>query len=142
MRVSRSIAALLPVAALAACGGEDSLGEPRQIQPATSDSNFKLFVSNQSGELDPVDIRFFFDGEVAVEGDFPAGRDYTFDLELEPGTTNLNGVSEAGATQWFNFVEYREGDGVLYGVFEFHLEADDPVAYFTFELLDQPPAFR
>ncbi|HWM86069.1 MAG TPA: hypothetical protein VNO33_09530 [Kofleriaceae bacterium] len=139
MRLHHPLAALL-LALSPACASE-GLGEPRQLQPATSDANFILTVSNQSTAVDPVDIQISVDAAPAVEGDFPSGVDYMFELALNTGQHNIVPVSEQGEAQRVDL--FRISDGLNYGVLHFvDATAEIAVPHFTFEVLDDPPAFE
>lgn len=131
---------LAPLVAVAACAPAES-SEPHQVQPAASDPNFVLYVTNRGA--DTVDISVLLDDELAVEGDFPAGQDYSFDFEIPAGGHSINSSSEDAATQRIDGLEIRAG--VVYGVVQFWDEATpsgQPGPIFTFELLDEPPAFE
>lgn len=140
MPIPRSISAAL-LALAGACAAENT--EPHQVQPAATDPDFVLFVTNRSAERDKVDIDVVLDGKLAVEGEFPSGVDYSFDFELVPGGHAINSVSESAGTQRVDQFVLR--GGVQYGVVEFWDQSPQsgpsgPV--FTFELSDSPPAFE
>lgn len=122
--------------------------EPRQLLPISSDPTFVLYVSNQSFDLDPVDIEVRLDGELALEGDFLVEGQHswhTFDFDLAPGTHELRAVTRAGDTVAVEEIEID--DAPSYGVLNFwYYEPgrDYPEPYgpgFSFDQLDEPPVF-
>jgi hypothetical protein len=129
-------------------GGEGTSAsrEPRQLPPVSPEPNFVLFVSNQSFDLDPVDIQISVDGELVVEGDFLVGSQHSwheFGLELEPGTHTIRAVSEAGDTEREDAIELPAE--VRYAVINFwYYETGSPEPYgptFSFDLFEDPPGF-
>jgi hypothetical protein len=139
MRLHQSMV-VLSIAVVAACGAAES-SEPHQVQPAATDPNFVLYVSNRAA--DTVDISVYVDDQLAVEGDFPPGQEYSFDLELTTGGHSVNSVSDAGNAQRLDLIDIR--GGVIYGVVEYRDRVPDSGqagSLFTFELLDEPPTFE
>jgi hypothetical protein len=126
----------------AACAAEST--EPHQLQPAATDPNFVLFVTNHSAARDKVDIDVVIDADLAVEGEFPKGTEYKFDFELVLGGHAVTSISDSAGTQRIDQFVLR--GGVQYGVLEFWDQSPQsggpagPV--FTFELSDSPPAFE
>jgi hypothetical protein len=134
----------LLLASSAGCSGGDGGPEPRQLLPVSTEPNFVLYVSNQSFDLDPVDIEVRLDGELALEGDFLVEGQHswhTFDFDLAPGTHELRAVTLAGETVAVEEIEIA--DGTRYGVLNFwYYESGE--AYgpsFGFDLFSEPPAF-
>lgn len=123
---------------MAACAAEDR--EPRQLQPAASDPNFVLYVTNKSA--DTVDIKVRIDADLAVEGDFPVGTEYSFDFGLVPGGHSVNCVSEGAEIQRVDLFDI-ETAGVVYGIVEF-VDATPKTGEpgFTWTVSDSPPAFE
>ena len=94
--------------------------EPRQLSPVPTDPSFVLFVSNQSFDIDPVDIGIFIDDELAIEGDFLVGSQHTwhkFDLDLAPGKHTIRATTSAGDTELLGTIEVPEA--TRYGVINF-----------------------
>jgi hypothetical protein len=61
--------------------------------------NFVLYVSNQRSEVDPVDIKVYIDGNVAVNQDFlcKGGHNWVrFEFQLGNGPHTLRAVSRRG----------------------------------------------
>lgn len=133
---------LLLLALLAACG-EGRAGEPHQLQPAAADGNLVLLVSNHSTKVDPLDIGVTIDGEAAVAGDFPSGKDYMFRFQLALGGHALAVDSiDIDATR---LITFGVGEGVSYGVLQYEDDSSEEptvVPLFTWEFLDEPPAFE
>jgi hypothetical protein len=62
---------------------------------------FHVLASNQSFDIDPVDIDLYIDGKHVVTGDFEVGSQHTwvgFDFSIAPGEHTLRAVSKKGAT--------------------------------------------
>lgn len=98
-----SLSSTIPLFLLAAlAAGCDSpsarrLGEPQQHLELPEVANLTLYVSNQSFDIDPVDIAIYVDDDLAVTGDFLVEGQHSwhvFDLALEPGNHVLRAVSE------------------------------------------------
>ncbi|HTE50011.1 MAG TPA: hypothetical protein VK698_04005 [Kofleriaceae bacterium] len=128
-------------------GCSDSEEAPRQVLPVSTSPNFVLYVSNQSFDLDPVDIEVRLDGELAVEGDFLVEGQHswhTFDFELAPGSHELRAVTRAGETVLSETVEIADRE--RYGVLDFWYyppgSSSEPYGpAFSFDLFDEPPVF-
>ena len=85
---------VLAVLTQAAC---NDLGES-MIFPVDH-GNFVLYVSNQRFEIDPVDIKVYIDGNVAVNQDFlnKGGHNWVrFEFQLGDGPHTLRAVSRRG----------------------------------------------
>ena len=128
--------------------GDDGL-EPRQLMPTATNPTFVLYVSNQSFDIDPVDIEVLLDGQRAVEGDFLVEGQHswhTFSFELAPGTHELRAVTRAGDSIAVETIEM--GQEPSYSVLDFWFYEPGhsyPEAYgptFSFELLSEPPVFQ
>ena len=136
MRTQRT-SALLVSALGAFCIGCQDFGTP--TIPLAEDGNFIVFVSNQSSEVDPVDIQLYIDGRLAVDQDFAhrGGHNWIeFEYQLEGDTHTLRCVSRKGqaetsrvmvlsASPWAVVDYWRNGTGGI-----------------TVSLLSQPPLFR
>ena len=154
---------LLPLAlamiTVPACAGDDSRShgrrggpergeplEPRQLSPAPAEPSFVLFVSNQSFDIDPVDIGIFVDDELAIEGDFLVGSQHSwhrFDLDLGPGKHTVRAMTSAGDTELVETVDLPEA--IRYAVINFwYYPASDTESYgptFSFDVFEDPPGF-
>lgn len=152
MRIAHStlfLSSLLLALSAACSGGGDGGLEPRQLTPTATDPTFVLYVSNQSFDLDPVDIEVLLDGEPAVEGDFLVEGQHswhTFSFELAPGAHELRAATLAGDSIAVETIEM--GQEPRYGVLNFWFYEpghDYPEAYgptFSFELFSEPPVFQ
>lgn len=138
--------ASLSLLALAACtgGGSGDRTEPVQHLPTTTSPEFTLLVSNQSFDLDQVDIRVSIDNQLAVTGDFLVEGQHTwipFDFDLAPGTHTLTVTSaDSNATLDETFVMDDRKWGVV--MFWYYEDGSEPVApSFSWNLSDEQPAF-
>jgi hypothetical protein len=89
--------ACLPLVAAAATGCFHE--EPRQHIERAANPTFTLYVSNQSFDIDPVDIEVRLDGRLAVTGDFDVGSQHSFfdfDFHLEPGSHVITARGDGG----------------------------------------------
>ncbi|HEU0033721.1 MAG TPA: hypothetical protein VFQ53_24005 [Kofleriaceae bacterium] len=140
----RLVPGLLPfVLSVAAC--TDAPVEPTQHMPRPDDPSFTLYVSNQSFDLDRVDITVRIDGELAVTGDFDVEGQHTwipFDFGLAPGTHEIVAVTQDGdATLTKSFTM----DDRKFGVLDFWFYPDGPEPtprQFSFFVTDEAPLFE
>lgn len=78
-------------------------------------SNFALHVSNQSFAIDPVDIKIFIDGKVAVDKDFSVGSQHTYisyRFLLSNGVHKIKIESQKGSAVYensFNITDAHRG---------------------------------
>jgi hypothetical protein len=122
------------------------VGQP--VAPPNVAVPFQLLVSNQSFDLDPVDIDVYIDGVHVVAGDFVVGSQHTwvpFDFDIATGEHALRVVTKKGGTdasqtftvnatkRWsvVNFWFYKTAQGGQ--------PADKP--HFSIDLFDTQPAF-
>jgi hypothetical protein len=126
--------------AIAACGTSDN--EPRQYLPPPASPSFTLLVSNQSFDLDPVDIVIRLDGQIAVAGDFRVEGQHTwlpFELDVAPGAHTISAVSETGDAELaMSFAMDERKWGVVMFWYD---DADDGGRQLTFSLSDEQPLF-
>ncbi len=94
---------ILPIVMLTACAGNATPASAPSTDTTLSlldpAGNFVLFVSNQSQEIDPVDLKVSIDGQVLVDKDFEAQGGHNYDrlvLRLSPGTHTVIVCSEKG----------------------------------------------
>ena len=88
----------LSFALLAAACSERSPGMTEL--PTTDDGNFTLYVSNQSFDIDPVDIDIRIDGRLAVSDEFYVEGQHswhTFKFALGTGSHRITARSDLGA---------------------------------------------
>lgn len=127
-------------------GGPESL-EPRQLSPAPAEPSFVLFVSNQSFDIDPVDIGIFIDDNLAIEGDFLVGSQHTwhkFEFALPPGKHTILATTSAGDTELTETIDLPAA--TRYGVINFwYYPESDTEPYgptFGFDVFEDPPGFE
>ncbi|MEX1230464.1 MAG: hypothetical protein WEB58_09495 [Planctomycetaceae bacterium] len=79
--------------------------------------NFMLYVSNQSFEINPVDVRVTIDGELVVSDDFRVGTQHTFvpfTLSLSEERHQVHIWSEKGDAELSKEFELKDHDvGVI-----------------------------
>ena len=104
--------------------------------------NFHLYVSNQSFDIDPVEIQVYIDGQEVVNGTFRVESQHTwilFDLDLEPGEHTLRVTGHDGEAE---LIETFNISDEHWGLVEFwanQTEAPEPM--FTFYVQDEPIGF-
>jgi hypothetical protein len=133
------------VLALAACGTTEPRIEPQQHLPFVP-SSFSLYVSNQSFDISPVDIRIELDGALAVSGDFAVEGQHTwllFELGLTPGTHAIRvTTTDANAVLDQTF----EMDDRKYGVVMFWYypsgSTEPTPPQFSLQIQDDQPYFQ
>lgn len=128
--------------ALVACDGAHT---PQQHLTPPADPSFTLLVSNQSFELDPVDITIRLDGQLAVTGDFHVEGQHTwipFEFGLAPGAHTIAvETTDAAATlsQPFTVDDHRWGVVMFW---YYPVGSPEPTPpQFSWSVHDQPPAF-
>lgn len=134
---------ILAFIALAAC--TDGGSEPRQYLPSTQNPSFTLLISNQSFDLDAVDIAVRIDGRRAVAGTFHVEGQHTwvpFDFGLTPGQHTLEvASSDTSATLTERFVVGQRNWGVL-SFWYYPVGSPEPTPeMFSFALHDEQPLF-
>ena len=108
----RWVVLALPILLAIGCGGVNSSAPDAEKATSTTAAstetslslldptgNFTLYVSNQSSEVNPVDITVAIDGQVLVDKSFEVGSGHNYDhivLRLPPGTHTLVAYSEKG----------------------------------------------
>lgn len=117
---------------------------PKQHTNIPQDPTFTLLVSNQSFDLDPVDIEVKIDGRLAVTGDFVVGNQHTwvkFDFDLGAGNHTLTAKSRDGGVDLEKpFVMNDRKWGVLN--FWYYASGPEPTPeQFSFSVSDEQPAF-
>ena len=129
---------------LSACtGGDGDLVEPHQRLPYVEDGNLQLYVSNQSFDVDPVDITVEIDGTVAVVGDFLVEGQHSwslFEFDVAKGTHLLDARTTVGDAE---LSETFEVTADRYAVLSYWYYPDDPETprMFSLYLLEEPPLF-
>jgi hypothetical protein len=138
----------LPVIFLLAACSDHTAEEPRQLFGPSDDPNFVLYVSNQSFDIDPVDIEVRIDGNLAVEGDFLVGSQHSwhqFPFALPPGSHGLSAETAAGDVALSDIFEVASS--ARYAVLDFWYyppgsgsEVTPP--QFSLYYSDEPPQFQ
>ncbi len=133
----------LIVVGLAACDGPRT---PQQHLVPPADPSFTLLVSNQSFELDPVDITIHLDDQLAVTGDFRVEGQHTwipFEFGLADGPHTIairTADADASLTESFTI------DGDRWGVVMFWYyppgSGDPTPPHFSWSVHDEPPQFQ
>ena len=104
--------------------------------------NFTLIVSNQSYDIDPVDIIVEIDGKVVIDKDFDVGNQHNyeyFEFQLSEGRHTIQARSEFGDVE---MQEEFEVDEEKWAVLNFwYYEDEDEEPYFIFEVSDSPFGF-
>jgi hypothetical protein len=128
-----------------AAGCSSSPTPPEQHLPKQEDS-FTLYVSNQSFELDPVDIRIELDGKLAVTGDFEVRTQHaitSFDLGLVPGPHQIRVSTKDVAGVVLD--DLFDMDDRKYGIVMFWYYPDgstEPTPpHFSWTISDEQPLF-
>jgi hypothetical protein len=122
------------------------LTEPSGSQPLDPDGDFVLYVSNQSFEIDPVDIVIEIDGEQIVDGEFEVGNQHNWKryvLRLTPGRHTLTARSIDGeATLEESFVVSERRWAVLnYWYYSDACGSPPEPKHFEFSTYDKPVRF-
>jgi hypothetical protein len=116
---------------------------------------FHILTSNQSFDLDPVDIDLYVDGQHVVTGDFVVEGQHTwivegqhtwinFDFEIGDGTHELRAVTKKGAVEK---VEKFSVAGERWAVVDFWYaktrgSAEETPPSFGMNLYDEQPRFQ
>ncbi|MBK5268199.1 MAG: hypothetical protein JJE47_12270 [Acidimicrobiia bacterium] len=101
-----------------------------------------LYVSNQSFEDSPVDIRVTIDGAVVVDDRFSVGNQHDWvrhQLSLAPGEHRLR--AESGMGVLFETTFTTPADEALWAVLEYWWYPEEEARYFTFSTHDEPVEF-
>jgi hypothetical protein len=122
------------------------LTESSGSQLLDPDGNFVLYVSNQSFELDPVDIVIEIDGEQIVGGEFEVGNQHNwrrYVLRLSPGRHTLTARSTDGdATLEESFVvSERRWAALDYWYYTEAYGSTTEPKHFEFSIYDKPLKF-
>lgn len=130
---------------LAACSEKPPTSTTSEPLPTSESGNFTLYVSNQSFDLDPVDIAIAIDDRSAVEDDFYVGNQHSwreFRFALAGGGHLLSVRSEIADVE---LVETFEITGNHWAVVDFWYYPDsgpEPTPQqFSFLISDEPLYF-
>ncbi len=122
----------------------------KQILPQNNNGNFILYVANQSFAVNPVDIKVYINGQVAIDQDFDIGKEFpqhnwikfqyslpkgTYQLKVESikGKATLETKFEIIAKHWavidyWYYPEITGGAGPTPRQFIFNIE-DEPIGF-------------
>jgi hypothetical protein len=131
--------AMLALLALVAC---DSSAPATQHLPAPTTPQLTLFVSNQSFEMELVDVRVELDGQLAVTGDFEVGSQHTwkkFELPAAPGSHVLRVISADSSARLDETFVMDERKWMVLAFWYERGSANPP--RFTWNLMDTEPGF-
>lgn len=149
------MAVLLPLLGCAAKPVPKPTTEPRRA-PAPSreasevprleaDGNFVLWVSNQSFDLDPVDIAVEIDGTTVIDRSFDVGNQHNwkkFVLRLRPGGHTIHARSSKGdVTMTRKFAVDQKQWAVIDFWYNDGTSGTPTDPLFTFTIDDQPIGF-
>jgi hypothetical protein len=139
----RSILVGVLLAASACTGGDAELIEPHQRLPYVENGNLQLYVSNQSFDIDPVDITVELDGDVAVIGNFLVEGQHSwhvFKFEVPKGVHRLDARTEVGDATLTQSIDVN---ATRYAVLDYWYYPGDPdhPRMFSLYLYDEPPLF-
>ncbi len=118
------------------------------MMPEAEGGNLVLYVSNQSFALDPVDIKVYLDGVLAVNQDFYVKSQHNwikFQFQLRGGTHEIRAVTKAGETQKASFFDMDKQRWCVVN-FWYYPEgsrgAEPTPTKFTIWVYDQPVGFQ
>jgi hypothetical protein len=116
---------------------------PSQAEPLpqNENGNFVLYVSNQSFDVSPVDIRIQIDGKEAVSSDFAVGNQHNWvqhTFQLAAGKHRLVAVSRKGKAQVEEEFEIIDKH---WAVVDYWCPDPDGKAQISFTIHDQPIGF-
>jgi hypothetical protein len=117
--------------------------EPNLPQDKTG--NFILYVSNQSFAVNPVDIKVYIDGQVAVEQEFEVGDQHNwqaFHYSLPHGTHQLQVQSQKGQAKLQEEFEVKSRHWAVLDYWFYPDTHYEPTAkHFAFGVSDKPVYF-
>lgn len=122
------------------CGPHSSPGTPSSEPQIEQLTNLTLTVSNQSFEINPVDIAVKIDGVIVIDEKFEVGNqhnfhDYEFQLEEGTHTIHINSVlGDVNMEQEFGLDEEKWG-------YLFYVNNEEDPPRFVLEISDKPFGF-
>lgn len=129
---------------VSACtGGDGEFLEPQQRLPYVEAGNLQLYVSNQSFDIDPVDIRVELDGALAVVGDFLVEGQHSwhvFRFDVSGGNVFLEARTIVGDAELTQTVDVTTDRYAVLDFWYYPGDADHP-RKFSLSLFDEPPQF-
>lgn len=143
-RNSWLVSALVLMFAITSCMSAAAGCEPnasRDLSSSTDAVTFHLWVSNQSFDIDPVDIAVFIDDRQVVCDSFDVEGQHNwilFDVELDPGTHTLRALGHDGQIELTETIDVSEE---RWAVLEFWFYPEEEPERFTFSIHDRPVGF-
>ena len=113
----------------------------RDLSTAADPVTLHLWVSNQSFEIDPVDIAVYIDDQQIVCDSFYVEGQHNwilFDVLLDAGRHELKAIGHDGQVELTEIVEVP---AERWAVLDFWFYLDDEPEHFTFTIHDQPVGF-
>lgn len=144
------------VLATVACTGDSTPADPtnstqektdcrqdENLDLSTSDDPVTLhfWISNQSFDIDPVDIAVYIDDQQVVCDSFVVGDQHNwilFDVQLDPGTHELRAIGHDGQV---DLIETIDVPDERWAVLDFWFYPEEEPEHFTFRIQDQPIGF-
>jgi hypothetical protein len=117
------------------------VGEPNA--PANVAIGFHLFVSNQSFDLDPVDIDLYIDGTHIITGDFEVKGQHNwlrFDFKVATGEHELRAVSKKGGAE--RKASFKVNGTERWGVVNYWFSKASQPKDLSMDFYDKEPAFQ
>ncbi len=108
------------------------------VTGCASESEFILYVSDQSYELSPVDIKVYIDDKLVIDDNFEVGNQHnweSFDFKLKQGKHTIKAVTAEGIVFEDEFTVLGKRWAVL------NYWKDSTVNKFTFDIQISQPMF-
>jgi hypothetical protein len=126
---------------------------PQKVGELDAPSNvavpFHVYVSNQSFDLDPVDVDLFVDGKKVVTGDFRVEGQHTwieFDFTIAVGEHTIRAVTQKGNVERTETIEIPSGEHWAVVNFWYSAKtqggAEETAPSFGIDLYDEQPQFQ
>lgn len=135
---------LVLVFGITSCASASADCEPdvsRELFTSTDPVTLHLWVSNQSFDIDPVDIAVYIDGQQVVCDSFDVEGQHNwilFDVELDPGTHTLRALGNDGETELTETIDVPDE---RWAVLDFWFYPEEEPERFTFSIHDRPVGF-
>ncbi len=135
---------LVLVFGITSCASASADCEPdvnRDLFNSTDPVTLHLWVSNQSFDIDPVDIAVYIDDQQVVCDSFDVEGQHNwilFDVELDPGTHTLRALGNDGKTELTETIDVPDE---RWAVLDFWFYPEEEPERFTFSIHDRPVGF-
>jgi len=148
MKTTIFIATALLLIVLGGCTKPEAEGGTSVFIPQDTNTNFVLYVSNQSFALTPVDITITIDGKKVISSTFEVGEGkrrqhnwISHGFDLTPGTHKLEAVSAKGDAKFEK--EFEIKDEKHWAVLSYWYYPDqDGKKHFTFQIQNEQIYFK